>query len=57
VQNTGKSNSGSEPAKEAQHRIIVLLLRHGASGNDLDAKGKTVAAAATSAWIRELLDD
>jgi hypothetical protein len=56
VQNTGKSNSGSEPAKEEQQRIIGLLLGRGASGNDLDAKGKTVAAAATSAWIRQLLD-
>ena len=56
VQNTGKSNSGSEPAKEEQHRIIVLLLGHGASGTDLDAKGKTVAAAASSDWIRQLLD-
>jgi len=55
VQNTGKSNSGSEPAKEEQHRIIVLLLGHGASGTDLDAKGKTVAAAASSDWIRQLL--
>ena len=57
VQNTGKSNSGSEAAKEEQHRIIVLLLGHGASGTDLDAKGKTVAAAASSDWIRQLLDN
>jgi hypothetical protein len=56
VQTTGKSNSGSEVAKEEQHRIIVLLLGHGASGTDLDAKGKTVAAAASSDWIRQLLD-
>jgi hypothetical protein len=56
VQNTGKSNSGSEPAKEEQHRIIVFLLEQGASGTDLDAKGKTVAAAASSGWIRQLLD-
>jgi|HubBroStandDraft_6_1064221.scaffolds.fasta_scaffold68896_2 hypothetical protein len=57
VQNTGKSNSGSEAAKEEQHRIIVLLLGHGASRADLDAKGKTVAAAASSGWIRQLLDN
>jgi hypothetical protein len=56
VQNTGKSNSGSEAAKEEQHRIIVLLLGHGASPTDLDAKGKTAAAAACSDWIRQLLD-
>jgi ankyrin repeat protein len=55
VQNTGKSNSGSEAAKEEQHRIIVLLLGHGASRTDRDAKGKTVAAAASSDWIRQLL--
>jgi len=56
VQNTGKSHSGSDAAKEEQHRIIVLLLGHGASPNDVDAKGKTVAAAAESDWIRQLLD-
>jgi hypothetical protein len=56
VQNTGKSNSGSEAAKEEQHRIIVLLLGHGASGADVDAKRTTVAAAASSGWIRQLLD-
>src|SRR6202043_2296117 len=35
VQNTGKSHSGSDPAKEEQHRIIVLLLEHGANPKDL----------------------
>jgi hypothetical protein len=57
VQNTGKSNSGSVAAKEEQRRIIVLLLGHGASPTDLDAKGKTVAAAASSGWIRQLLEN
>jgi ankyrin repeat protein len=57
VQNTGKSNSGSEAAKEEQHRIIALLLEHGASRTDLDAQGKTVEAAASSGWIRQLLDN
>jgi len=56
VQNTGKSHSGSDKAKEEQHRIIVFLLEHGASPNDLDAKGKTVADAAVSDWIRQLLE-
>jgi ankyrin repeat protein len=56
VQNTGKSHSGSDAAKEEQYRIMVLLLEHGASPNDVDAKGKTVAAAAVSDWIRTLLD-
>jgi ankyrin repeat protein len=55
VQNTGKSNSGSEPAKKEQRRIIELLLENGASGTDVDAKGKTVEAAASSGWIRQLL--
>ena len=57
LQNTGKSNSGTEAAKEEQHRIVVLLLEHGARATDLDAKGKTVAAAASSRWIRQLLDE
>jgi len=56
VQNTGKGNSGSERAREEQRRIIALLLEHGASPTDLDAKGKTVAAAASSDWVRQLLD-
>ena len=56
VQNTGKSHSGSDAAKEDQYRIIVFLLEHGASPNDLDTKGKTVGAAAVSDWIRQLLD-
>jgi ankyrin repeat protein len=55
VQNTGKSNSGSEGAKDEQGRIIVMLLGHGAKPTDADTNGKTVAAAATSDWIRDLL--
>lgn len=57
VQNTGKSNSGSDAAKDEQRRIIALLLQHGASPADLDAHGKTVAAAASSDWIRQLLNN
>ena len=56
VQNTGKSSSGSEEAKREQGRIIELLLGAGARPDDLDAKGKTVLAAASSDWIRQLLD-
>ena len=56
VQNTGRSDSGSEAAIDEQGRIIVLLLEHGASPTDADAKGKTVGAAASSDWIRDLLD-
>ena len=56
VQNTGKSNSGADAAKDEQARIIALLLQHGASPGDVDAKGKTVADAASSDWIRTQLD-
>jgi ankyrin repeat protein len=56
VQNTGKSNSGSGAAKDEQRRIIALLLEHGASPTDVDANGKTAAAAASSDWVRQLLD-
>ena len=56
VQNTGKSNSGSEAAKDEQRRIILLLLERCASPTDVDAKGKTVAAAASSDWVRQLLE-
>jgi ankyrin repeat protein len=55
VQNTGRSNSGSEAAKHEQRRVIGLLLHHGASPADTDAHSKTVEAAASSDWIRELL--
>jgi ankyrin repeat protein len=56
VQNTGRSDSGSDAAREGQSRIIALLLEHGASPSDTDVNGKTVAAAASSDWIRNLLD-
>ncbi len=56
VQNTGKSSSGSEAAKDEQRRVIAVLLRHGARPTDVDANGKSVAAAASSDWIRHLLD-
>ena len=55
VQNTGKSNSGAQAAKDEQGRIIVMLLEHGASPTDVDANGKSVTTAAGSDWIRELL--
>jgi hypothetical protein len=56
VQNTGKSDSGSDTAKEEQRRIIVFLLDHGASPDDRDAKGKTVADTVVSDWVRHVLD-
>jgi ankyrin repeat protein len=55
VQNTGRSDSGSDAAKHEQARIIAVLLEHGASPTEADASGKTAAAAASSDWIRELL--
>jgi Ankyrin repeats (3 copies)/Ankyrin repeat len=55
VQNTGKGGSGTDIAKDEQRRIIALLLEHGARPTDVDAKGKTVSAAVTSRWIRQLL--
>jgi len=55
VQNTGRSDSGAEVAKDEQARIIAVLLEHGATPRDTDAKGKTVAAAASSEWVRDLL--
>ena len=56
VQNTGKSNSGTDAGKDEQRRLITLLLRNGASPADVDANGKSVAAAASSHWIRDLLN-
>jgi ankyrin repeat protein len=56
VQNTGKGNSGSDAAKDEQRQIIALLLELGASPADVDANGKTVLAAASSDWIRQLLE-
>jgi ankyrin repeat protein len=55
AQNTGRSSSGSIEAKDQQRQIIELLLHHGARPTDTDANGKTVAAAAASDWIRDLL--
>jgi hypothetical protein len=56
VQNTGKSNSGTDAAKDEQRRIIAVLLEHGASPADVDASGKTVTNSASSDWVRQLLD-
>ena len=56
VQNTGRSNSGSDASHDEQARIITMLLRAGARPTDTDAKGKTVADAAASDWIRAQLD-
>jgi len=55
VQTTGRSNSGSDAAKEQQRLVIASLLRSGARATDVDAKGKSVEAAAVSDWIRDAL--
>jgi ankyrin repeat protein len=55
VQNTGRGHSGAAAAREQQAAIVKMLLQHGARPSDTDANGKTVEAAATSAWVRELL--
>ena len=56
VQSTGKGGSGSNAAVSEQRLIIGLLLDHGARTTDVDGRGKTVSASATSAWVRQLLD-
>jgi hypothetical protein len=56
VQNTGKSNSGTDACRDEQRRLIALLLRNGASPTDVDANGKSVAAAVSSHAIRHLLN-
>lgn len=57
VQNTGASGSGSSEARQQQAAIIKLLLTRGARPTDKDIRGKTVRQAATSEWIRELLNN
>jgi ankyrin repeat protein len=57
VQNTGASGSGSDEAHRQQAEIIKLLLARGARPADKDSQGKTVEQAATSVWIRELLNE
>jgi hypothetical protein len=44
-----------ERAKAEQREIIEVFLEHGVSPSLLDAKGKTVADTARSAWIRRIL--
>ena len=55
VQPTGKSNSGTEAARNEQRQIILMLLGYDARPSDIDHKGKTVAEAASSEWVRRLL--
>ena len=55
VQTTGRSDSGSDAAKDEQLRIVALLQQHGARPTDTDANGKTVAAAAVGQDVRRML--
>ena len=56
VQTTGRSGSGSPPAREQQAGIVSLLLERGARLSDRDGRGKDVRQAA-SAWIKDRLED
>jgi len=55
VQNTGRSGSGTEAAREAQRQIIHEFLSVGVSPALKDAKGKSVLDWAKTGWIREML--
>jgi hypothetical protein len=57
VQNTGRSGSGSEEARQQQAGIIRFLIACGAKPTDRDGRGKRVDQAAASEWIRRLLDE
>jgi ankyrin repeat protein len=57
IQNTGRGGSGEPAAIEAQREIIKTFLALGLNPQLKNAKGKTVAASAQSAWIREMLDE
>jgi ankyrin repeat protein len=56
VQNTGRSGSGSEEARQ-QAGIIRFLIACGAKPTDRDGRGTRVSQAATSEWIRRVLDE
>jgi ankyrin repeat protein len=56
VQSTGRGGSGSAHARQQQTGIIALLLERGASPTDKDGRGKQARQAATSDWIRTLLN-
>jgi ankyrin repeat protein len=57
VQPTGRGGSGSQHAREQQAGIVSLLIERGARPTDRDGKGKQVYEAATSDWIRRLLNE
>ena len=55
VRNTGRGGSGAPMAVAAQRVIIQTFLSIGVSPGVKNNEGRTVAEAAQSAWIRELL--
>ena len=55
VQTTGRGGSGSPHARAQQAGIIKLLLERGARPTDKDGRGKSVAQAVMSEWVRTLL--
>ena len=57
VQTTGRGGSGSAEAREQQAEIVRLLIAHGARATDRGARGKSVAASVSSAWLGELLNE
>jgi ankyrin repeat protein len=57
VQTTGRGGSGSDLARQQQAQIIALLLERGAKATDRDGKGKTVYEVATSASLRDMLEE
>ena len=57
VQTTGRGGSGSAEARRAQAEIVRALIAHGARATDRDAHGKTVAEAASSSWLAELVNE
>jgi len=56
VQTTGKSGSGSAMARDQQAGIVRLLLECGVMPTERDGRGRQVREAATSDWIRTLLE-
>lgn len=55
VQSLDRRETNVEKAQAAQREIIVAFLEYGVSASLPDAKGKTVADTARSAWIRQIL--
>jgi ankyrin repeat protein len=56
VQNTGRGGSGTDDARQRQAAIVTVLLEFGATPADGDGRGRDAYQAATSEWVRLLLD-